>query len=116
MDDGFLKVNPSISEKKNNLTNLSLEAVKVNGNSIPLNASIDIPFRKNTISLKFSSHTPGTLSLPLYSFKLEGYDKKWSTPNNTSHVAYQNLHPGDYKFKVKKSQFREYNGKDAFFF
>ena len=116
LDDGFLKINPSISQKKNDLTNLSLEAVKVNGNSMPLNASINIPFRKNTISLKFSSHTPGTLSLPLYSFKLEGYDKKWSTPNSTSHVAYQNLHPGDYKFKVRKVSVDNNTEKTLFYF
>ncbi|CAM4176154.1 triple tyrosine motif-containing protein [Gillisia hiemivivida] len=101
LDDGFLKVKPSKSQKNIDSANVSLEMVKVNGNSVPLNASIDIPFKKNTLSLKFSSHAPGALSLPLYSYKLEGYDKKWSTPNITSHVAYQNLQPGDYEFKVR---------------
>ncbi len=102
LDDGFLKVKPSLFQKSSNLNNLSLEMVKVNGNSVPLNAAVDIPFKKNTISLRFSSHTPGTMSLPIYSFKLEGYDKNWSTPSVISHVAYQNLHPGNYNFKVRK--------------
>ncbi len=101
LDDGFLKVVPTALDATSNPTNISLEAVSVNGKTVKLNGLIDIPFKKNSINFKFSSHTPETLSLPLYSFKLEGYDKNWSTPNTTSKVAYQNLLPGDYKFKVR---------------
>ena len=116
LDDGFLKVNNSTSQKNTDLKSPSLELVKVNGNSVPLNASLNIPFKKNTISIKFSSHAPGTLSLPLYSFKLEGYDKKWSALDITSHVDYQNLHPGDYEFKVRKINFDEKIEKTLFSF
>ena len=116
MDDGFLKVKPFASQQNTELKSLSLELVNVNGNSVPLNASLNIPFKKNTINIKFSSHAPGTLSLPLYSYKLEGYDKKWSTPDITSHVDYQNLHPGDYEFKVRKINADEKIEKTLFSF
>jgi len=102
LDDGFLKVKPSLNNITKDLTGLSLEMVKVNGKSVPLNSSLNIPFRQNTIGLKFSSHNPGTFSLPLYSYKLEGYDNKWSIPDATSHVQYQNLQPGNYQFIVRK--------------
>ena len=107
LDDGFLKINPINIKYEIASANLSLEAVKVNGNSVSIDSAVNIPFKKNTISFKFSSHSPGTLSLPLYSFKLEGYDKKWSTPNINSHVVYQNLQPGNYKFKVRQNSENE---------
>ncbi|WP_034919721.1 triple tyrosine motif-containing protein [Gillisia sp. CAL575] len=116
LDDGFLQINPINSKKETEFANLSLETVKVNGNSISLDSSVNIPFKKNTISFKFSSHSPGTLSLPLYSYKLEGYDKKWSVPNITSHVVYQNLHPGDYEFKVRQNSADESIEKSLFSF
>lgn len=116
LDDGFLKVKPLVSHKSSEIKSLSLENVKVNGNSVPLDASLSFPFKKNTISLKFSSHDPGNISLPLYSFKLEGYDKNWSTPRSISHVEYQNLHPGDYKFKVRKISADENLEKTLFSF
>ncbi len=107
LDDGFLKINPINSKNDIFSANISLEMVKVNGNSVSLDSTVNIPFKKNSISFKFSSLSPGTLSLPLYSFKLEGYDKKWSTPNITSHVVYQNLQPGDYEFKVRQNSVDE---------
>ena len=38
-----------------------------------------------------------------YSWKLENYDTKWSTPSKARHAAYTNLSPGTYTFKVKAS-------------
>jgi signal transduction histidine kinase len=38
-----------------------------------------------------------------YSWKLENYDTKWTTPSKERHAAYTNLSPGTYTFKVKAS-------------
>jgi signal transduction histidine kinase len=39
----------------------------------------------------------------LYSWKLENYDTKWSTPSKDRQVSYTNLSPGKYVFHVKGS-------------
>jgi signal transduction histidine kinase/ligand-binding sensor domain-containing protein len=39
----------------------------------------------------------------LYSWKLENYDTKWSTPSKDRQVSYTNLSPGKYVFRVKGS-------------
>jgi signal transduction histidine kinase len=39
----------------------------------------------------------------MYSWKLENYDKKWSTPSKERHISYTNLSPGKYIFRVKGS-------------
>ena len=39
----------------------------------------------------------------LYSWKLENYDNKWSTPSKQRQVVYTNLSPGKYTFRVKGS-------------
>ena len=38
-----------------------------------------------------------------YSWKLENYDTKWTTPSKERYAAYTNLSPGTYTFKVKAS-------------
>ena len=38
-----------------------------------------------------------------YSWKLENYDTKWSTPSKERQAGYTNLSPGRYTFKVKAS-------------
>jgi ligand-binding sensor domain-containing protein len=39
----------------------------------------------------------------LYSWKLEDYDKDWSSPSKERKASYTNLSPGDYVFRVKAS-------------
>ncbi|WKK66642.1 sensor histidine kinase [Lutimonas zeaxanthinifaciens] len=39
----------------------------------------------------------------LYSWKLENYDNKWSSPSKQREVSYTNLSPGNYVFRVKGS-------------
>ena len=39
----------------------------------------------------------------LYSWKLENYDNKWSSPSKQRKVSYTNLSPGKYTFRVKGS-------------
>lgn len=39
----------------------------------------------------------------MYSWKMENYDKDWSTPSRQRSVTYTNLSPGTYTFRVKAS-------------
>jgi len=101
LDDGFLKVSPSNSTKNTSIAQVHLEMIKVNGKSTPFDSSISIPYKENSIQFKFSTRSPGNLSVPLYSYKLEGNDNSWSNPGRTSQANYHNLQPGDYNFQVR---------------
>lgn len=107
LDDGFLKLESSYIDIKKIQTKIYLEQVKVNGKTMPLKSSLSIPFSENSIQIKFSSNSPGDLSLPLYSYKLEGYNEEWSQPSRRSQVNYHNLPPGDYRLKVRESNSTE---------
>ena len=36
-----------------------------------------------------------------YTYKLDNYDRDWSSPSSLNFAAYKNLHPGTYKLRVK---------------
>jgi DNA-binding CsgD family transcriptional regulator len=101
MDDGFLKIRPSAINKESSEEMVSLEVVKVNGERMPVKERVKIPYKKNLIYFRFSNKAPGNISLPTYSYKLDGYDNSWSVPSGISEVSYNNLPAGDFVFKVK---------------
>jgi len=101
MDDGFLKIKPSAINKKSSGEKVFLEVVKVNGERVPIKDGVKIPYKKNLVYFRFSNKTPGDISLPSYSYKLDGYDNSWSEPSGISEVSYNNLPAGDFVFKVK---------------
>jgi signal transduction histidine kinase/DNA-binding response OmpR family regulator/streptogramin lyase len=39
----------------------------------------------------------------LYSYYLEGFDKRWNEPNTSRTATYTNLNPGDYTLKIKRA-------------
>jgi DNA-binding CsgD family transcriptional regulator len=62
---------------------------------------VDIPFRFNSLSLRFFSpyfEAPGHL---FYSHKLDGFDEIWSPWESRNVKEYTNLREGDYEFIVK---------------
>ncbi|MCF4100262.1 hypothetical protein L1I30_01160 [Gillisia sp. M10.2A] len=101
LDDGFLKINEAAAKDSQQVERVYIEAVLINGEQVSISNSPKVPFRKNFIQFSFSSKTPGNISLPQYSYKLEGYDKEWSVPSRLSQVSYSNLPSGDFKFKVR---------------
>lgn len=55
----------------------------------------------NFIAFDFIYPEHARLKNILYSYKLEGWDKDWSSPSTSNHVSYANLDPANYTFKVK---------------
>ena len=53
------------------------------------------------LTIAFSTLDYQTLSHQIYSFMLEGHDKGWSTPSESSETAYTGLGAGKYRFHVK---------------
>lgn len=81
-------------------------AVNVNGNATEQNQQIQLPeynfpFKDNSFRFSYSSPVYDNQSNIEYSFKLSGYNDKWSKWSNVTFNEYAKLPPGDYLFTVK---------------
>lgn len=112
--DGLLIFNPKSFVAEQNtppvtLTNFFLydEKVEVENDKSPLDKSIsfsekiDLNYKENTFTIQFASLTLRSPEKNLYSYMLENYDKKWSTPKHDNSATYKNLPAGKYIFKVR---------------
>ena len=79
------------------------ETSKILKNHINETKEIVLQNKQNSIELEFTGITHGAPSKVNYSWKLEGFDKNWSSPSNNNFAIYTNLSSGDYTFKVKAS-------------
>jgi signal transduction histidine kinase len=79
--------------------------VEINQTKITINSNtyvLDSPIKGTIKSLHFHYATPGFDKVDLqYAYKLEGFDKEWSSWTNNTHKQYTNLPPGVYNFHVK---------------
>ena len=58
---------------------------------------------QNNISFEFASSDYSNTPKNKFEYKLEGYDKNWSSSNGRNFVAYNRLPPGKYTFYVRAS-------------
>ena len=63
--------------------------------------NLKLPHRHNNITIEFAAIEPDKPSLVQYQYKLEGYDKNWSTPANITSATFGNMYEGTYHFKLK---------------
>ncbi len=70
-------------------------------NKLPLNPVL--PYNKNHITFEFIGISYKNPKEIRYSWKLEGFDKKWVPSSYNRQVIYSNLPPGNYVFKLKSS-------------
>lgn len=69
--------------------------------ALPLTSEIQLSHSQNVISLHFLSLNFATSGKQLYSYRLDGFDKDWSSPSESRMVTYTNLNPGEYTFHVR---------------
>lgn len=62
---------------------------------------ITIPFKDNSVKFNFSSPTYDSPENLRFSYKLDGFDDKWSNWTTVPVKEYTNLHEGNYRMKVK---------------
>lgn len=60
-----------------------------------------LPYSRNAVSFNFSALDFVSPRRFNYYYQLQGYDTKWIDAGNRNYVAYTNLPPGRYVFKVK---------------
>ena len=62
---------------------------------------LHLPYSQNAVSFNFSALDFVSPRRFNYYYQLQGYDTKWIDAGNRNYVAYTNLPPGRYVFKVK---------------
>ncbi len=62
---------------------------------------MDIPYSRNSIRFEFLSTQYNCESLPLFQYRLDGLDEKWSDWNSNSFVEFRELSHGKYEFFVR---------------
>lgn len=63
--------------------------------------SIDLGYDQNHISFEFLGINQNAPNKVKYSWKLDGFDEKWSPTSAERSILYSNLNPGAYTFYVK---------------
>jgi len=74
-----------------------------------------IKYQLNTLAFEFSCSYFDPEDQNVYSFFLEGFDKKWSKWIAGNSFTYTNLPDGDYKFRVKAKNIFEQESTEAVF-
>jgi ligand-binding sensor domain-containing protein/two-component sensor histidine kinase len=73
----------------------------VNDTGMVYKKILRLPYRQNAVSFNFSALDFVSPRRFNYYYKLSGYESKWVDAGNRNYVAYTNLPPGRYVFKVK---------------
>jgi len=69
--------------------------------AVPTKKTIEYPYNKRNIKLKFTSLNYTAPEKNQFAYKLEGFDEKWMyTDSKKREVTYTNLSPGEYEFRV----------------
>lgn len=107
LSDGFLRFNPAnISVEPKNSIHIS--DVQVLGKSIidfsnfHLPDAIRLHSRENYFSIWYSNRDYRNASDANFSYKLEGYDEKWTHATDQNFAHYTNVRPGNYQFLVRR--------------
>lgn len=80
---------------------LSLDNVAVNGHPISQEELLLLNHKTESLSFQFSGMNYDPERIPVYQYKLEGYDKDWLFAGTMLQTHYSSLHPGHYTFRVR---------------
>lgn len=110
--DGVTLFNPYAIKSQNYKPKIEFELFKlsnkiINPDEKPLlkhineTKEITLKHNENSIEIRFTGISHSSASKVKYSWKLEGFDKEWTTPTLQTIANYTNLSPGSYTFRVK---------------
>lgn len=111
-EDGFSLVKLSEDKRKSGKLNAIIKQVVITGVSdsvlssrisVNSNRNDTIDYKFNSLRFEFAATEFGNPQHVKFSYKLEGYDKEWSSPSGTSIKEYTQLPKGSYTFKLKAS-------------
>lgn len=103
---GYLVIDPQSIENENNPPKIQIDQVmstSFNNKSVPL-ALEDQPEMEalnNNLEFHFFMPVYQKFKIPSYQYQLEGLYDEWSSWSTEPSIAFSNLSPGDYTFKVR---------------
>ncbi len=95
-------VDPADFVYKKEPADLTISGVSIDGKRVPVAGEIEIPHDYSFFRIDFSALNYRVQERLSYSYKLEGYDKKWISGQSSSAV-YSRIPQGRYVFKVSAS-------------
>lgn len=110
--------NNDIEKKRSNGSYIDDDKLRWNSVSGPYNlpTGLTLPYNKNYLQFQFAQASLGRPDTTLYTYILEGIDKRWSTPGiNPFTENYLNLPPGMYTFKASSKGIDGKWGEPAIF-
>ncbi len=101
--DNIYRIVPESFVSQERDLRLTISGLSIDGVRTPFTEKIIIPhdcsfFRIDFASLDFSSSENTT-----FSYKLEGYDKKWISNSGSNRATYSRIPPGNYTFRVREA-------------
>lgn len=69
--------------------------------AVPYMDGIELSYDQNSFEVDFSTFDYSKDGTVKYMYKLDRYDKNWSTPSVLNFAVYKNLEPGEYLLRVK---------------
>lgn len=81
---------------------MAVNGLYIDGKRVPFKGDIVIPHDYSFFRINFSSLNFGSRDESIFSYKLDGYDKKWISTNTCS-ATYSHIPKGKYVFKVAES-------------
>jgi signal transduction histidine kinase len=80
---------------------LKISSLSINGKFHYFDFPEKLSYSQNSFLFNFAALNFKDPQQTTYEHFLEGYDKDWSRPGNLAFAEYQNLHSGDYTFRVR---------------
>jgi len=112
--DGIAYVNPKKLKASNYFPPVYVTRILCNFEPVEVSSEVRAPLGTNIIRIDYivaSYIQPFKLKVK---YILEGYEKEWHEVRNRRIVYYYNLEPGEYKFRVKVSNYKyEWNNQES---
>src|SRR5206468_5208600 len=83
------------------ITAFSADQQQFSVDSLLQNKTIDLPHNQNVIGIEYASISFTGRRTDQYAYQLKGIDRDWIAAGMNRSVAYANLAPGTYTFRVK---------------
>jgi signal transduction histidine kinase/ligand-binding sensor domain-containing protein len=77
-----------------------IEEVTADGREFGGSARVSLPARAHSVQIAFTALSFAAPRKVRFRYKLQGYDKDWSSPALLRQATYTNLPPGNYEFRV----------------
>lgn len=113
---GAAIINPALITNKNETGRIIFTDLAINGSfartgsndytpdvAMPYAKEIKLAHDQNSLTVYFSRLDFSMATQTLYSYRLENYEKYWSSPSSVDFATYKNLSPGTYYLHVRST-------------